>query len=123
MQPQKPFEQPIQPVVAGRETVRSEDKIMIVLSYFGILALIPLLTVKDSEFVKWHAKNGLVLGFGGVVGMIVLGVLLGWIPFIGALLSMVAWLGLLALHIVSIIKGLEGQRWRIPVVSDLAEKL
>src|SRR5215469_5978975 len=41
--------------------VRDQDKVMLVLAYLGLLALIPLLTVNDSEFVKWHAKNGLVL--------------------------------------------------------------
>lgn len=120
MQSQKPFEQPIQPVVAGRETVRSEDKIMIVLSYLSILALIPLLTVKDSEFVKWHAKNGLVLTFGGWIAVMVVSIV---VPFIGGLIGMLGSLGMLVLAVLSIVKGLEGERWRIPVVSDLAEKL
>ena len=123
MRPEDQLKQPIQAVIAGRETVRDQDKIMIILSYFGILALIPLLTVKDSEYVKWHAKNGLVLGLGGVLAITVLSVLVGWIPLLGQLIVVVAWLGILALHILGIVKGLEGQRWRIPVVSDLAEKL
>ncbi len=123
MRPEDQLKQPIQAVIAGRETVRDQDKIMIILSYFGILALIPLLTVKDSEYVKWHAKNGLVLGLGGVLAITVLSVLVGWIPVLGQLIVVVAWLGILALHILGIVKGLEGQRWRIPVVSDLAEKL
>lgn len=116
-------DQPIQPIVAGREVVRTEDKAMIILSYFGLLALIPLLTVKDSEFVRWHAKNGLVLGLGGGLAIAVLSILIGWIPLIGGLLVMGAWLALIALHILCIVKGLEGVRYRVPVVSDLAEKL
>jgi fumarate reductase subunit D len=113
---------PIEAVVAGKETVRSEDKIMLVLSYLGIFALIPLLTVKDSAFVQWHARNGLVLGLGGALGIAILSALLGWIPFLGALMVFLIWAGWLGLHIVSIIKALNGVRWRIPGVSDLAEK-
>ena len=39
----------------------SDRTIMLVLSYLGILALIPLLMKKDDPEVQWHAKNGLAL--------------------------------------------------------------
>ena len=32
---------------------------MIVLAYFGLLALIPLLMEKEDAEVQWHAKHGL----------------------------------------------------------------
>ena len=35
--------------------------IWIVLSYLGLLALIPLLVERDDQEVQWHAKHGLVL--------------------------------------------------------------
>jgi hypothetical protein len=34
---------------------------MLVLSYLGLLALIPLLMEKDDREIQWHAKHGLVL--------------------------------------------------------------
>ena len=34
---------------------------MLVLSYIGLLALIPLLVKKDDREVQWHAKNGLAI--------------------------------------------------------------
>ncbi len=116
-------EQRIQAVAAATETVRNEDKIQLVLAYLGILAIIPLLTVKDSPFVQWHAKQGLVLGVGGAIGIIVLSTILGFIPFIGWIASCFAWLGWLAVDIVAMVKALNGERYRIPVVTDLAEKL
>ncbi len=124
MRPEDKLEDtPIQPVLAGTEAVRNEDKIMIVLSYLGILALIPLLTVKDSPFVTWHAKNGLVLGLGGALVLAVLSALIGWIPLLGSLFVAVGWLLWVVLHVMGIVKGLAGVRWRIPGVTDVAEKL
>lgn len=110
--------QTIQTVGGTTETVREQDKIMLVLAYLGILALIPLLTVKDSEYVQWHAKNGLVLGVGGGIALTILGA----IPFVG-LITCIAAPALLVVDIVAMIKALGGNRWRIPGVTDLAEKL
>lgn len=100
------------------ETVREQDKIQLVLAYLGILALIPLLTVKDSDFVQWHAKNGLVLGVGGAIAISILGM----IPFLGVVTCLLG-PALLVVDIVAMMRALKGERWRIPVVSDLAEKI
>jgi uncharacterized membrane protein len=108
----------------GGDVVRDQDKIMLVLAYLGILALIPLLTVKDSDYVKWHAKQGLSLcacWFGYTIGMMII----AFVPIIGWLIGMVGCLGhlgFLVLMIMAIVKALEPNRWRIPVVSTLADK-
>jgi fumarate reductase subunit D len=120
----KPDEQlPSQPIqtVGGTEIIREQDKVMLVLSYLGILALIPLLTVKDSPYVQWHAKNGLVLGIGGGVVTSILVAIIGAIPFIG-LLACTLWPALIVLHILAISKALKGIRWRVPGVSDIADR-
>ena len=58
---------------------RSSDKtVMLVLSYLGILALIPLLVEKEDSEVQWHAKHGLTL----IVGWIVLSIA---IPMLAAI--------------------------------------
>lgn len=103
--------------VGGTDTVRDQDKIMLVLAYLGILALIPLLTVKDSDFVKWHAKQGLVLGLGGGI----IATIIGMIPVVG-LISCLMIPAILVLCVMGIIKAMGGQRWRIPLVADLADK-
>lgn len=116
--------QPIEAVGAGMtETIRDQDKIQLVLAYLGIFALIPLLTVKDSPYVQWHAKNGLVLALAGGVGIPVLVGLLGWIPVIGAVFACLAPVAFLVVDILAMVKALGGVRWRIPGISDLAEKL
>ena len=122
MTPQDQQQSPIQ-AVAGADTVREQDKIMLILSYLGIFSLIPLLTVKDSDYVKWHAKQGLVFGIGGGIALAILAVILGYIPVLGVLLDCVLWLGYFGVNVMCMVKAVKGERWPIPVVADLAAKL
>jgi len=100
---------------------------MLVLSYLGILCLIPLLMKKDDPEVQWHAKNGTVL-FGAEVIFVIVRIMLIFIriPFLGcglAVIGCVIWLGFLALSIVCIMKAVKGERFRIPILTDIAEKM
>ncbi len=104
---------------SGGDVVREQDKIMLVLAYLSILALIPLLTVKDSEYVKWHAKQGLVLA----ITVFVLSFVLGFIPVAGWIVGGCALpIGALALMVYGIIQAFKPNRWRIPLIADLADK-
>lgn len=102
---------------------------MIVLSYLGILALIPLLVEKEDREVQWHAKHGLVLLVTEIVLFVVLTIvmaIIGRIPCLGAIIGMLLWaivcIGILIVHIMCIIKGVNGQRFTLPVISDYANK-
>jgi uncharacterized membrane protein len=114
----------------GQDTVREQDKVQLILSYCPcLLPLIPFLTVKDSDFVKWHAKQGLSLTAVTVVASIVLTILstilatiAAPLAIVGTLLSCALSVGFIGLSIMGIMKSLKGERWRIPVVSDLADK-
>lgn len=107
---------------SGLDVVRDEDKIQLAIAYIGgiftlgLLALIPMLTVKDSEFVRWHGKNALMLNLvGGLVVMVASVLTCGLLSPLG-LVVMVA-------SVLGFVKALKGQRWRIPLVSDLADKI
>lgn len=100
---------------------------MIVLSYLGLLALIPLLVEKDDKEVQWHAKHGLVLLAAEVVVWILLTVFQMAIAAFdfgctGCLLSSVFFIVVIVVHILCIVKGLNGQRFIIPGVSQFADK-
>ncbi len=118
MKPENELQSPIQVVSPAREPVRDQDKIMLVFAYLGILALIPLLTVKDSPFVKWHAKNGLVLG----IATFIISTVLGWVPWLNCVMVPLLMVAYIVVVVLAIRKALQGERWRIPGVSDLAEK-
>lgn len=105
---------------------------MLVLSYLGLLALIPLLTKKEDRDIQWHAWNGLFLGIAYIVVYLVwwgieqviystgVGCLVG--PLIWAI-SCGIWIGYIALVIMGIMKATSGQRMRYPVISDQADKM
>ena len=102
---------------------------MLVLAYFGIFALIPFLTVKDSDYVKWHAKQGLTFAGTVIVAEIALGIVMTILTMVihalGVLFSCMmplVGLGILGTSIYCMVKAFAGERWRIPVVADLAEK-
>lgn len=98
--------------------------LMLVLSYLGILALIPLLVEKDDREVQWHSKNGLVL-FGAWLATWIVISILAQVPVLGCI-AMIGWplagLGYLILAIMGIVKATQGQRFRIPWLSDFADK-
>ena len=50
------------------------NKLMAVLSYIGILVLVPILAAKDSPFAKYHAAQGLNLLIVDVAWCIVSGI-------------------------------------------------
>ncbi len=104
----------------GTEQVREQDKIQLILAYAPcLLCLVPLLTVIDSPFVQFHAKQGAVLTIGGGIAL----TLISMVPFIGWLVGCVGGLGMMVLMILGMVKATQGERWRIPVVSDLADKI
>ncbi len=111
-------EQPpqISQVGGGSEVVREQDKPHLVLAYLGPLCLIPLLSVKDSPFVSWHAKQGLVLALVGLGSNVL------WSLGPLSLLNCLLWPAIGICAVMSIIKAFQGQRWRIPLVADLADK-
>jgi uncharacterized membrane protein len=123
-----------EPIAADESQVTSEDlseedKVMLIFSYLWVLAIVPFLVTR-REYVRWHAKQGLILC--GVACLVFLGVI-----FVGAVLATIsrvfAWLfafGLLnllllylAIALVCVIKAMRGERWAIPFLGDLVEKI
>jgi uncharacterized membrane protein len=102
---------------------------MIILAYFGPLALIPYLVEKEDREVQWHAKHGLVLFGVEIVLWFVLIILniaitavfapLGCLTSIAFLLLGLA---ILVFHIMCMVKGVNGERLRVPQVSDYADR-
>lgn len=110
----------------GSAAPSSNRNVMIVLSYLWLLALVPLLTEKDDKEVQWHAKHGIVLMVAEIVLWVVVNIIT--IPlgaFLGCLFALVIpflFLGEVILHIMCIVKGINGQRLIIPGISHYADK-
>ncbi len=103
----------------------SNKGLMLVLAYFGIFAVIPLLVEKDDPEVQWHAKNGLVWSGAWVALWILfsmLGFLTGGASCIFAPVIFLLGVAIMGLHIAAMIKATKGERLRLPVLSDFADK-
>jgi len=100
----------------SREKHVLEGKIFAVLSYLTVLCIIPLILQKDNAFVLSHGKQGLVL-FVAEVAVFIAHIALG---------TSVLRLGffiLLSLSLWGMIEALKGQYGKLPIVSNLADKI
>jgi len=94
---------------------------MLVLSYLGILALIPLITEKNDREVQWHARHGLVLLVAYLiltVGLFIASLVIGLV----GMLQLPLWLGYIVVIILCITNAVSGKRFLIPGLSDFAQK-
>ena len=128
--PPPPAEQePEAPTPTPTGVVSDNRNLWIVLSYLGLLALIPLLVEKEDSEVQWHAKNGLVLTgaeFLVFIGLALVGMVIGaFSAGLGCILGL-AWplvmVAILVLHVMCIVKGLNGGRLIVPGISEFADK-
>jgi uncharacterized membrane protein len=123
---------PPPPPPPGAGSAPSDKTAMLVLSYLGLLALVPLLVEKEDKNVLWHAKNGLVIFAAFVIALIVLWIVtmvLGFVPGLGCLFSIVSfvagfgvWIGYIVLIIIAIMKAVKGERLIVPGVSEYADR-
>ncbi len=88
-----------------------------ILSYLGILVLIPLFVSRKDAFVKFHAKQGLVLLIIEAIAWILIGSFWGplWILF--RLIK----LGVFILSIIGIINVLNKKEKELPIVGSWAK--
>lgn len=103
----------------------SNRTIMIVLSYMWLLALVPLLTEKDDKELQWHARHGLVLMVAELFLWIAISIVLGPLGIFGCIVGLFSPILVLAefvLHVMCIVKGINGQRLIVPGISEFANK-
>lgn len=86
------------------------NKAMAIIAWFPIIGLILLLVEKKDDFVRYNGAQATLIGIAEMFA---------WIPFIGWLIAPVG----LVLMIVGMVKSASGERFDIPVLSDLALKI
>ena len=105
----------------GEDDVQ-KNKTIAAIAYISILCFVPLLTKKDSPFAQFHAKQGLVLFICEVIWWI-LSFGLIFIPILGLIIIWLVNLCLVVLSLVGLVRALNGERWKMPVLGDWAEKI
>jgi len=95
-----------------------EGKMWAFISYLGPLCLRPLLTMKDNKFILFHAKQGLVLFMCEFASLVIV----ASIKIIGEAFSIIAFIVFVVYSFIGMIKSLQGEYWKAPIVSELDEK-
>lgn len=103
--------------MAKKTSENTNNKSIALLSYLGILVLVPLLTAKDDEFVQFHAKQGLVLLIAAIAISII-----NVIPVLGQIVSFLGWLACLVLVVMGIMNVLNGEKKPLPLIGQYASK-
>lgn len=95
-----------------------------------ITGVIFFLIEKTNAVVRFHAAQSIVFGGASIVlwiALTIIGLILSAISWqIGnlfGLLTIVVWLGLFILWVVLLIKGYSGEKWKLPVLGNVAERL
>jgi uncharacterized membrane protein len=103
------------------------DNVAGMLAYVTIIPAIMFLVMEPyskNRFVRFHSFQSIFFGVAWIALWIALSIV-GMIPFFGWM-TLLLWplvgLGGLILWIVLLLKANQGQKWKIPVIGDMAEK-
>ncbi|MFH0985594.1 MAG: DUF4870 domain-containing protein [Candidatus Omnitrophota bacterium] len=83
-----------------------------------VSGLIFLLVEQKNAFVRFHAMQSLVT----FLALFVVSLVIGFIPVLGVLVSLLLWPLGLVLWIVLMVKAYKGERYKLPVVGDFVEQ-
>lgn len=93
------------------------SKTMACMSYLGILALVPLVLNRDDDYVRFHARQGVVIWMWEVLALYALVIPGGRLFFsISSLLCFV-------LSVTGVAAVLLGRAWKFPLVGKWAESI
>lgn len=98
----------------------SNTKLFSILSYITILWLVGLLAAPEDKTVKFHVNQGLIL-FILEIAVNIVGAILGFIPVIGWILSIIIYLAnilFLVLAILGIINAANGAEKELPFIGS-----
>jgi uncharacterized membrane protein len=106
----------VEPEIVSSKADIEKNKVNAILSYLGILILVPLLSedAKKSDFAKFHLNQGLVLLIASVALSMVWAVpILGWfVGFFGGILLFVLW-------VIGIVGAIQGEKKKVPLLGDI----
>lgn len=91
--------------------------LFVVFSYIPILCLAPILKMGEDENLRFHARQGLVLFLIEIVAALFL------IPALSSMFWKAILIGCIGSAIAGILFALQGKRTRLPIISDLADRI
>lgn len=91
-----------------------DNKLISILCYFGIFLLIPLLVKPDSQFVKFHSNQGLVLFLFSLIAGVV-----SKIPILGWIVGVVCGIFGFVCFILGIVNVCKGEMNELPIIGQI----
>lgn len=105
-----------QPSSSSSQTM--DPKLSALLCYLlSIIGGIIFYMISKDKFVRFHALQSIFLG----VAFIIIDVIVVFVPFLW-FFSWIVYLGFLALSVVMMIKAYQGEKYKLPIIGDWAEK-
>jgi uncharacterized membrane protein len=98
-----------------------QDNVAGMLAYFTIIPAIIFLVLEPynrNKFIRFHAFQCLFFA----AAIFAISIVLNFIPFLGLLVSMLINLGCFIVWILLVVKAYQGQKFKLPVIGDLAEQ-
>jgi uncharacterized membrane protein len=94
----------------------------------GIIFLV-MAPYNQNKFIRFHAFQSIFLSIAwvavvvveSVINAVLINISWGLLGIVG-LLWTVLWLGFLAIVVLLMVKAYQGQRFKLPIIGDLAEK-
>lgn len=83
-----------------------------------VTGIVFLIIEKENKFVRFHAMQSIFVSGGLFVAQIIV----GFIPYVGWVISILLSLLGLILWILCMFKAYQGELFKLPVVGDIAEK-
>jgi uncharacterized membrane protein len=83
-----------------------------------ITGIIFLILEKEDKFVRFHAWQSIIT-FGAIT---IISIILSFIPIVGWILGWIIWVASIILWIVLMYKAYQGEKFKLPVIGDIAEK-
>ncbi len=102
----------------------TEDKTTAIVSYLTLIGFVVAVVLhgqKKTRLGAYHLRQSLGLMLTGVAVMIG-GTILGFIPFLGWLVSLAAWVGLLVLWVTGLIAAANGEQKPVAVLGAHYER-
>lgn len=104
-------------MLEGKSQGKGDSQLMAALACFYVFSLLVVVLKPKDEFVMWYAKHGV---------MYTILAIFFWIMSFFGILSIVGLVGeitILGLAVVSSTKAMNGQKYTMPYISALADKI
>lgn len=103
-----------------KTSIGLDENIAGLLSYVlvWVSGLVIYLLETENKFVRFHALQSIIT-FGALM---VAAIILGWIPAVGRIIGWAISALSFVLWIVLMVKAYQGEKYKLPIVGDIAEK-